>query len=198
MVFGRTYNESADSNSSNHIWAINIHNASENPAIGRSGRIPSKTFGMIAASRLIYSKGLWPVITCGGNVRHVEEATGNRFARASRIVIPKAYISVLLDGNFFRACLIYPYFSGSRISECRACLADFGLATIIQDTSPSEKPRGHKAEGTTRWMAPELIRIFACVHSQLPINIAWLQAVVGTTAHPFEVTMDEIVLVKVL
>lgn len=41
-------------------------------------------------------------------------------------------------------------------SECRACLADFGLAAIIEDTT-SDGPSSHKAGGTIRWMAPEII-----------------------------------------
>ena len=41
-------------------------------------------------------------------------------------------------------------------SECRACLADFGLAAIIEDAA-SDGPSSHKAGGTIRWMAPEII-----------------------------------------
>ena len=41
-------------------------------------------------------------------------------------------------------------------SECRACLADFGLAAIAE-TSSIEGSSGHKAGGTIRWMAPEIL-----------------------------------------
>ena len=42
-------------------------------------------------------------------------------------------------------------------SDRRACLADFGLAAIIEDASSGDGPSGHKAGGTTRWMAPEIL-----------------------------------------
>jgi len=42
-------------------------------------------------------------------------------------------------------------------SECRACLADFGLAAIIEETSSVEGPSSQKAGGTIRWMAPEIL-----------------------------------------
>ena len=42
-------------------------------------------------------------------------------------------------------------------SERRACLADFGLAAIIEDASSGDGPSGHKTGGTTRWMAPEIL-----------------------------------------
>ena len=42
-------------------------------------------------------------------------------------------------------------------SECRACLADFGFAAIIEDTGSAEGPGGHKTGGTIRWMAPEIL-----------------------------------------
>ena len=42
-------------------------------------------------------------------------------------------------------------------SDRRACLADFGLAAIIEDASSADGPSGHKTGGTTRWMAPEIL-----------------------------------------
>ena len=66
VVFGRADGESVDSNSSCHIWVNNVHNSSENPTAGRSGRVPFTTFEMTAASGLVCSKGLRPVITWGG------------------------------------------------------------------------------------------------------------------------------------
>ena len=42
-------------------------------------------------------------------------------------------------------------------SECRACLADFGLAAIIEDVTSVEGSSSHKAGGTIRWMAPEVL-----------------------------------------
>ena len=42
-------------------------------------------------------------------------------------------------------------------SKCRACLADFGLASIVEDASSVDGPPTHKAGGTIRWMAPEIL-----------------------------------------
>lgn len=42
-------------------------------------------------------------------------------------------------------------------SECRACLADFGLAAIIEESTSIEGVSGPKAGGTIRWMAPEIL-----------------------------------------
>ena len=42
-------------------------------------------------------------------------------------------------------------------SDRRACLADFGLAAIVEDTIFADGPSSHKAGGTTRWMAPEIM-----------------------------------------
>ena len=42
-------------------------------------------------------------------------------------------------------------------SECRVCLADFGLTRILEDTSSVEGLSTHKAGGTVRWMPPEIL-----------------------------------------
>ena len=118
-IFGRADGESEASNSSSHVLANNVHNASENPTEGRSGRIPPKTFWMTAASGLVRSNGLRRVTTCKVKSRSREKVAGamSPYAvRTSRIVIPSAYISVLFEGSFLRARLTYPYFSGSNIS----------------------------------------------------------------------------------
>jgi len=116
-ISGRTDGESGDSNSSSQVSINSAHNPSENPTIGLSGRVPLRTFCMTAASGLACSKGLRPVTTYRGKVllRDRSSSSGEPI-RASRIVIPRAYISVLFDGNFLRARLTYPYLSGSRIS----------------------------------------------------------------------------------
>ena len=41
-------------------------------------------------------------------------------------------------------------------SERRACLADFGLTAIIEDTN-FDGSSSHKARGMIRWMAPEIL-----------------------------------------
>ena len=41
-------------------------------------------------------------------------------------------------------------------SECRARLADFGLAAIVDETTSKTTVLDGKMKGTTRWMAPEL------------------------------------------
>ena len=42
-------------------------------------------------------------------------------------------------------------------SECHACLADFGLVTIVGETSSVEGLSSQKPGGTIRWMAPEIL-----------------------------------------
>ena len=63
VILGRTDGESEDSNSSSHICINSVHNTSENPTVGRSGRVPLRTFCMTAASGLVCSNGLRPVTT---------------------------------------------------------------------------------------------------------------------------------------
>lgn len=40
-------------------------------------------------------------------------------------------------------------------SDCRARLADFGLAVVIDETTVGSTPNRRGVGGTTRWMAPE-------------------------------------------
>jgi len=75
VISGRTDSESADSNSSSHVCISNAHSASENPTMGRSGRIPRRTLWMTATSGLVCSKGLRPVTTYRGRLMLCE---GNR------------------------------------------------------------------------------------------------------------------------
>ena len=103
-----------DSNSSSHVWVNNVHNASENPTVGRLGRVPLKTFLTTTSSLLVSSKGFRPVTTYGW--KFTSRDGSSEVARTSRTVIPSAYMSVLFDGSFLRACLTNPYFPGSRIS----------------------------------------------------------------------------------
>ena len=42
-------------------------------------------------------------------------------------------------------------------SECRARLADFGLAAIVEDTTPVDGPSSLQTGGAVRWMAPEIL-----------------------------------------
>ena len=41
-------------------------------------------------------------------------------------------------------------------SECRARLADFGLAAVVDESTDGATAADEKLKGTTRWMAPEL------------------------------------------
>ena len=41
--------------------------------------------------------------------------------------------------------------------EHRACLADFGLAAIVEDTASGEGSSNYGTRGTIRWMAPEIL-----------------------------------------
>jgi len=42
-------------------------------------------------------------------------------------------------------------------SERRARLADFGLATVVDETTSKATTADSRLKGTTRWMAPELL-----------------------------------------
>ena len=42
-------------------------------------------------------------------------------------------------------------------SERRACLADFGLAAIIEDTTSDDGHSSDETGGIVRWMAPEIL-----------------------------------------
>jgi len=104
-IFGRA-DDSEDSNSSTHIWSNNTHSGSVNPTVGLSGRCPLRTFWITAASGLVCSKGRRPETTYGEKVRlHDESSRNGGSICTSRTVIPKAYMSVLFDGNFLRARL---------------------------------------------------------------------------------------------
>ena len=108
---------SEDSGTSAHDRVNNAHNASENPTGGRSGRSPLNTFLTTRSSPWVCSKGFLPVTTCKRKYKFYNRRNRRSEAkRTSRIVIPSAYMSVLFDGNFLRACPTYPYLSGSRIS----------------------------------------------------------------------------------
>jgi hypothetical protein len=88
------------------------------------------------------------------------------FVRASRIVIPRAYISVPFDGNFLRARLTYPYFSGFRISGAIHRVVPPALlpgpsrelVSSVIAASPKSAKQARQSE---------LMRIFAFVQHQL-------------------------------
>ena len=105
-----------DSRSSSHVWANRSHSGSENPTVGRKGRFPVRTFCITAASRSTCSKGRRPVATYRGKMRLSDRRRSGELMPTSRMVIPRAYISVLFDGNLLRDRLVYPNLSGSRIS----------------------------------------------------------------------------------
>jgi len=90
--------------------------------------------------------------------------------RTSRIVIPRAYISVLFDGNLFRDRLVYPNLSGSRISGAihrvvPPVLWPLGpspeLASSIIAANPKSARQARRSE---------LMRMLACI-SMLPATL---------------------------
>ena len=96
----------------------------------------------------------------------------NEFVRASKIVIPRAYTSVLFDGNFLRARLMYPYFSGSRISGAihrvvPPALWLLGPSTELVSSLISVSPKSARQARHS-----ELTRMFACAHHKLLVNAA--------------------------
>ena len=168
VVSGRADGESVASYSSSHVRANNAHNASENPTVGRSGRFPLTTFEMTAASGLVCSKGLRPVITCRSNLCYCNRNNrGNGVVRASRIVIPRAYISVLFDGNFLRARLTYPYFSGSNISGAIHRVVPPALWLLGPSIELTSSMIAASPKSAKQARHSELMRMFACVLHQL-------------------------------
>ena len=167
-MFGRVGGE--DSCSSSHVLANNAHNGSENPTAGRSGRLPLRTFCMTAASGLVYSKGRRPVTTYMGRVSFLRSRSGGP-APTSRMVIPRAYVSVLFDGNFVLHRLVYPYLSGSRISGAIHRVvppARWLLGPSTKDVSSMIAASPKSAKQAQR---SELMRIFACMPTS-PVNAA--------------------------
>ena len=127
---------------------------------------------MTAASRSTYSKGRRPVTTyrgkarfCGGRGRSCE------LIHTSRMVIPRAYMSVLFDGNFPLDRLIYPYLSGSRISgaihrSVPPALRVLGPSTGLVSSKILVSPKSARQARDS-----ELMRTLACI-STSPVNKA--------------------------
>ena len=169
VISGRAGGE--DSYSSSHVSFNNAHNESENPAVGRSGRFPLRSFCMTAASGLTCSKGRRPVTTYRGSEVLQQGTEGNGLIRTSRMVIPRAYVSMLFEGNFFRNHLLYPYLSGSRISGAIHRIVPPTLwllspSTEIVSTMIAVSPKSAKQARHS-----ELMRTLACV-SASSVNVA--------------------------
>lgn len=164
MILGRTDCESEDSNSSSHVWISNIHNTSENPTVGRSGRFPLRTFCMTAASRLVFPKGLRPVTTYKGKARLRDRSSrSGELMRTSRMVIPSAYMSVLFDGNFLRARLTYPYLSGSIISGAIHRIVPSASRLLGSSTKFASPIIAVSPKSAKQARHSELIRMLVCV-----------------------------------
>ena len=166
LILGRADGEG--SNSSSQVLASNAHNGSENPSEGRSGRRPHRTFCITAASGSAYSNGRRPVTIYRGKVRSSDRCR-SELIRTSRIVMPRAYMSVLFDGNFLRALLVYPYFSGSRISGAihrivPPALWLLGPSTEVVSSMIAASPKSAKQARHS-----ELMRMLACI-STSPVN----------------------------
>lgn len=163
MISGRTDDESGDSNSSSHVWVNRIHSASENHTVGRSGRVPLSTFCMTAASGLVCSKGLRPVTTYKRKATLRERSSRNgEPIHTSRIVIPRAYMSVLFDGNFLRARLTYPNLSGSRISGAIHRVVPPALWPLAPSPELASSMIAASPKSAKQARRSELIRILAC------------------------------------
>lgn len=162
VISGRTDGDSEDSNTSSHVRISSSHNASENPAVGLSGRIPLKTFCMTAVSRLMCSKGIWPVATCRGKLTLGDRnKRGCEPIRSSRTVIPRAYMSVPFDGSFPSAFLTYPYLSGSRISGAIQRIVPPAFCAGGPSTEFASSTIAARPKSARQARRSELIRIFA-------------------------------------
>ena len=157
-ISGRTGGD--DSRCSSHVLFNNAHNGSENPTVGRSGRFPVRTFRITAASSSTCSKGRRPVTT----YRESERRRGDgKLMYTSRVVIPRAYISVLFDGNLLRDRSVYPNLYGSRISGAihrvvPPVLWPLGISPELASSMIAVSPKSAKQA----WHS-ELTRMLACV-----------------------------------
>ena len=137
---------------------------------------------MTAASGLVCSKGRRPVTTYRGRVRLRDRRSGSgEFIRASRIVIPRAYVSVLFDGNFFRDFLVYPYVSGSRTSGAIHRIVPPALWLLLPSTEVTSSMIAASPKSARHARHSELMRILACVLTS-PVNAARIHA--AMTASP--------------
>ena len=64
-------------------------------------------------------------------------------------IVARSWPKLTCDGDLQANILIS--------SKYRACLADFGLAAIVEDASSIDGPPTYRAGGTIRWMAPEIL-----------------------------------------
>ena len=100
--------------------------------------------------------------------------------RTSRVVIPRAYMSVLFDGNFLRARLVYPYLSGSRISGAIHRIVPLsswllGPSSEVESSMIAASPKSAKQARRS-----ELMRTLACI-STSPVNMVQLYDMVTTS-----------------
>ena len=103
--------------------------------------------------------------------------------RTSRMVIPRAYMSMHFDGNFLQAFLIYPYLSGSRISGAiqrivPPALWVGGPSMELASSTIAECPKSTKQ---ARYL--ELIRMLAC-RSSSQVNVGQLRATILMVVSP--------------
>jgi len=139
---------------------------------------------MTAASGFVCSKGLRPVTTYRGKLMLCER---NRRSggpvRASRMVIPRAYMSVLFDGSFFRARLTYPYISGSRISGAIHRIVPPALWLLGPSMELASSMIAANPKSARQARHSEFIRMLAC-RSSSAVNLGQIHTMVIITVSP--------------
>jgi len=139
---------------------------------------------MTAASGFVCSKGLRPVTTYRGKLMLCERKRRNSVPiRASRMVIPRAYMSVFFDGSFFRARLTYPYLSGSRISGAIHRIVPPALWLLGPSTELASSMIAASPKSAKQARHSEFIRMLAC-RSSSPVNLGQIHTMVIMTVSP--------------
>ena len=86
--------------------------------------------------------------------------------RTSRIVIPRAYMSVLFDGNLLQVHLVYPYLSGSRTSGAIHRIVPPALWLLGLSTELVSPIIAVSLKSAKQARCSELTRMLACTSHQ--------------------------------
>ena len=87
--------------------------------------------------------------------------------RTSRIVIPRAYISVLFDGNSSRDHFVSPYLAGSRISGAIHRTASLVRRLLDHSTGVVSSTIAASPKSSKRARHSESIRMLTCISTPL-------------------------------
>ncbi|KAH0834797.1 hypothetical protein J3R83DRAFT_10398 [Lanmaoa asiatica] len=108
--------------------------------------------------------GLFPAMVCpwveNGALTSYLERLHNTLTRLQRLVLLNGVACGLL--YLHSKHIVHGDLSGANVlihKDGRACIADFGLSTLLTELGASTFATSHHAKGSLRWMAPELIMV---------------------------------------